>query len=304
MKQRIIITLTLLLTMTFYGIAQVSEEFEVVIELRNGTKQFVPVADDYPIIEYMSLTDGTWLRFNTGENVFFDVKCDDISQLYTQQASSVTVTAKSYTITQGDAIPTFEYTTSGVELVGTPVLTCEANSESPAGTYTIVVNRGTISNENVAFVTGTLTILENNTTILVKADAQTMKYGDEAPKFTYTVEGGSIKGVPEISCDASSTSPVGSYLITIEKGTISNNNVAYIDNYLRINEAPLKVKVKSYTINIGDPMPTFEFEYTGFKNGETETILSGQPFAEVIDEEKWVSIDDSSTPGIYTIFVR
>ena len=70
----------------------------------------------------------------------------------------VTVTAKSYTIKYGDALPKFEYTSEGATLKGTPEITCEATGQSPAGTYPIVITRGSITNYNVTFINGTLTI--------------------------------------------------------------------------------------------------------------------------------------------------
>ena len=69
-----------------------------------------------------------------------------------------TVTAKSYTIKYGDALPKFEYTSEGATLKGTPEITCEATGQSPAGTYPIVITRGSITNYNVTFINGTLTI--------------------------------------------------------------------------------------------------------------------------------------------------
>ncbi len=70
----------------------------------------------------------------------------------------VTVTAKSYTIKYGDALPKFEYTSEGATLKGTPEITCEATGQSPAGTYPIVITRGSITNYNVTFINGTLTV--------------------------------------------------------------------------------------------------------------------------------------------------
>lgn len=66
-------------------------DYELVIEMRDGTKRFTQVTDDYPLLGYMSLMDGFWLRVYTGETDYFEVKCDDISQLYTQEATSITL---------------------------------------------------------------------------------------------------------------------------------------------------------------------------------------------------------------------
>ena len=73
-------------------------------------------------------------------------------------ADAAAVTARSYTITYGDPLPQFEYDTSGVTLNGTPAISCSATANSDAGTYDIVVSKGSVSNYNVSYVNGTLTI--------------------------------------------------------------------------------------------------------------------------------------------------
>ena len=192
--------------------AQVDTDYELVIEMRDGTKHFIPINDDYPILEKMYLwIDGEtvpMIRIQADDTSnWIEVRSYNINQMYTQEATFVTVTAQSYTIYQGDAIPTFEYTSTGVPLVGVPELTCDATSESAPGVYPIVVSRGTVTNENVAFVNGTLTILEKEPiTLIVRANDLTMEYGDTVPTLTYTTEGGTLNGTPELTCEVSSSS--------------------------------------------------------------------------------------------------
>ena len=80
----------------------------------------------------------------------------------------ITVTADSFTIQQGQAIPPLTYTLTGFVngetadvVTGTPVLTTTATSSSPPGVYPITVTRGTLFATNYAFpnlVPGTITI--------------------------------------------------------------------------------------------------------------------------------------------------
>ena len=278
-------------------------------------------------------------------------------KLIVTEADPVTITAKSYTRQYGDDNPTFDFTVEGAELVGKPTITCEATATSPVGTYDIIVSKGTVSNYNVTYVAGTLTItkaplnisvgtytkkqgdpmpeftltytgFKNNETkavltkrptatceadktsapgeypitvsgaeaqnydisytngklivvdadaIVIKANSYTRQYGDANPTFDYTVEGEGLEGTPEISCEATATSPVGTYDIIVSRGTVTNYNVTYVAGTLTITKAPLNIAAGTYTKKQGDPMPEFTLTYTGFKNDETENVLTTKP---------------------------
>ena len=309
-KSRWLWLLTLLMLVPIGSWAQNDTDYELVIEMRDGTKRFAQIVGEYPQLSktasYNPETEKTSIEIQVelsstpGDRYY--VLRDQVKRLYTQPSTSVTIQAKSYTIYEGDPIPEFEYTTTGVELVGTPVLTCEATAESGPGEYEIVVSRGTVTNENVSFINGTLTILHNDSPVVfVTPDYIEMNYGDAVPELTYTVTGGTINGEPVISCDVTSTSPIGSYEIKSSAGTVTTKNVVYATNWLHVNEAPLTITAKSYTIKQGDPLPNFELEYDGFKNGEGVGILSVQPYTQVMNGS--LSLEDSSVPGTYPIIV-
>ena len=102
-------------------------------------------------------------------------------------------------------------------------------------------------------------------------------YGDANPVFEYTVTGGALEGTPEIICEATATSPVGEYPIVIKQGTVTNEEVTYVDGTLTITKAQLTVNAGNYTKKQGEAMPTFKATYEGFKNGETEAVLIKKP---------------------------
>ena len=269
----------------------------------------------------------------------------------------VTITAKNYSRVYGDANPTFEYTTSGGTLSGTPEISCEATTTSPVGTYDIIVKKGSVTNEKVTFVNGTLTItkaplkikvgnytkkegeenpeftltyegFKNNETEAVLTKKPTITcvatkdsspgeyeikvsgaeatnyeitysngkllvidkrpvtitvkdhsrlYGDANPTFEYTTSGGILAGTPEISCEAKANSPVGTYDIIVKKGSVLNDEVTYVNGTLTITKAPLKIKAGNYTKKEGEDNPAFTPTYEGFKNNETEAVLSKKP---------------------------
>lgn len=113
--------------------------------------------------------------------------------------------------------------------------------------------------------------------IFVKAKSCSRNYGEVNPDFEYTVEGGTFEGTPEIMCDASVTSPVGEYPIVLKNGSVLNHFVTYVNGTLIIEKAPLTVMAGEYTMKQGAAMPDFIASYEGFKNNETEAVLTKHP---------------------------
>ena len=214
----------------------------------------------------------------------------------------LTVTAKSYTIKQGDALPTFEAEYSGFKnnetkavLTTQPTIKTTATSASEPGTYDIIVSGAAANNYDISYVKGTLTITKADE-VVVTAKSYSRQYGEANPNFEYTTAGATLSGTPAISCAATVASPVGEYDIVASKGSVTNYNVTYVNGKLTITKAPLTVTAKSYTIKQGDALPTFEAEYSGFKNNETASVLSTQPTIRT-------TATSASEPGTYDIIV-
>jgi len=128
----------------------------------------------------------------------------------------------------------------------------------------------------------------------VTADNKSREYGEENPAFTYTTSA-SLTGEPSLTTTATKTSPVGEYDIVVERGTITGDYTAK-NGKLTITKAPLTITAKSYTIKQGDALPTFEAEYSGFKNNETKAVLTTQPTITT-------TATSASEPGTYDIVV-
>ena len=127
----------------------------------------------------------------------------------------------------------------------------------------------------------------------------TMKYGAVVPQRLYNMtEGASIQGTPSISTNATSFSPVGAYPIRVSQGTATAGglDMYFYDGILTIEKAPLKVTAKSYTIKQGDPLPTFEATYSGFKNKQTVSVLKELPTISC-------TAANTAVPGVYDIEV-
>ena len=216
--------------------------------------------------------------------------------------AALTITAKDYTIKQGEALPTFGASYTGFKngetesvLTQKPTFSCSATSTSAPGTYDITVSNATAQNYDIKYTMGTLTIVKADG-VVVTAKNYTRKYGEANPTFEYTSEGKDLDGTPDISCTATATSPVGTYPIVVNKGSVKNYNASYVNGTLTITKASLTIAAKNYTIKQGEALPTFDASYTGFKNGETKSVLTKQPTFVC-------SATSASAPGTYDITV-
>ena len=217
--------------------------------------------------------------------------------------ASLTVGVQNVTITEGDAIPSFTLTYSGFRNDDTeanafttkPTVTTTATSSSKPGTYPITVSGGEAKNYTLTYTKGTLTIKEKPVTIT--ANNLTMVYGDDVPTLTYSSEGGELKGTPKLSTTATKKSAVGTYPIKVEKGTITNEQVTYVDGTLTIEKAPLTVGVQDVTITEGEDIPSFTLKYSGFRNNDyANRAFNKKPTATT-------TATSNSAPGTYPITI-
>ena len=142
------------------------------------------------------------------------------------------------------------------------------------------------------------TILPLSQATVITANSYTREYGDANPTFEYTCAV-TLNGDPVITCAADATSAPGTYPITISQGTVTNTGLGLVDGTLTVTKAPLTITAKSYTIKEGDTLLTFELEYEGFKNSETETTSDLDMTALDIT----CTATDSNTPDTYDITV-
>jgi hypothetical protein len=114
--------------------------------------------------------------------------------------------------------------------------------------------------------------------VTLKAKNYSRIYGDPNPTFEYEETKGTIaSGIPTITCSATASSPVGTYDIVIEKGTVDNAKVYLINGTLTITPAPLTISAGNYYKVEGEENPQFTPTFSGFKNNETKSVLTKQP---------------------------
>jgi hypothetical protein len=203
--------------------------------------------------------------------------------LWQEKGGPVTITANSVEITYGDEVPALTYTSAGDAVSGVPALTTTATSTSPAGTYPIVVEQGTVERKNVSYVAGTLTIKPAPLTIT--ADNKTKKQGEAMPELTATYKGFKndetaevLTKQPTLSCTATAASAPGTYPITVKGATAQNYDISFVNGTLTVTDADaVMVTANSYTIEYGDALPEFAYTAEGAElNGKPRVSCSAK----------------------------
>lgn len=214
----------------------------------------------------------------------------------------LTITAASYTIKQNEQLPNFGYTVEGFKLGETaavlttsPTLTCEVPENLEPGTYPITVSGATAQNYSITHVNGTLTILQADP-IIVKATNMSKEYGDAVPELSWTIEGGTIEGQPQLQCEVTEASPSGTYPITVSKGTLDYPNLIFEPGTFTVTKAPLTILAGTYTMKQTDERPEFKASFEGFKLDETEAVLTAQPVLST-------NAPEDNAPGEYVVEV-
>lgn len=138
---------------------------------------------------------------------------------------------------------------------------------------------------------------ETDPMLMVTAKSYSREYGEENPEFEFTTEGATLDGEPIIECEATAVSAVGTYDIIVKKGSVENYNDTYVKGTLTITKAPLTVKVEDVEREQGKENPQFVLTYTGWKNNETESVLTKKPMATT-------TATKDSPAGMYDIVVN
>ncbi len=99
----------------------------------------------------------------------------------------------------------------------------------------------------------------------VYADNKVMYQGDEVPALTFSTSLPAINGVPKLSTTASSSSRVGTYPITIERGTVTNQDATFVNGYLFVMERP-KFDIQGDVTYFYLFNPSFDRNLSGWTN--------------------------------------
>jgi sugar lactone lactonase YvrE len=155
--------------------------------------------------------------------------------ILTVTPATLTVTANNASRLYGAPNPVFTGTTTGLlngDTVNT-TFTSSAAASSPVGTYPIVptVSGPVLSNYNVVTVNGTLTIMQNPSSLVINVNNASRPYGVPNPNFSGSVNG-VLPGdnvIVTYSTAATQISPAGRYAIGANvSGTSAGNYIATI----------------------------------------------------------------------------
>lgn len=201
--------------------------------------------------------------------------------------TSLTVTGTSATKTyDGSAISsdtgTLTYSNASYDtslINGTAIYTA---SSANVGTYSgsNLTLSGLYSGQqgyDITFISGSLTV--NAKAITVTADAKSMLYGDSTPALTYQITSGSLVNgdslTGALATNATATSNVGSYAIIQNSLGNSNYAITYLGANVSVGAATLTVTAANGSMPFGAAVPALGYTVTGWKNGQSDSLLSG-----------------------------
>ena len=159
------------------------------------------------------------------------------------------------------------------------------DTNTQVGVYPIqVTTPQTATNYTVTYVDGTLSVTQ--AVLLVTADNQSRLYGATNPLLTVSYSGFAngentnvISGQPDLSTSAGIGSPAGGYDIVVGPGSLSATNYSFTltNGTLTVGKALLTVTADNQNRLYGQTNPAFTVQYSGFVDGDTESVLSGAP---------------------------
>ena len=124
-------------------------------------------------------------------------------------------------------------------------------------------------------------------TLTITANNQSKVYGAALPALTFMFSGfvngeaaaTATKGTPAPTSTAKAGSAVGSYPITVATGslTAANYTLKLIPAELVVTKAVLTVAANNASVAYNQPLPNPTYTVTGYANGETPTVLKGDP---------------------------
>jgi gliding motility-associated-like protein len=224
----------------------------------------------------------------------------------TVNRAPLTVTAVNKSRLFGAANPVFTLSYSGfvnsetsAVLDAIPTATTSADASSNVGTYSIIPSGGSDNNYSYSYVNGTLTI--DKAQLTVTADDQTRHYGDANPTLTLSYSGfvnddteSVIDVNPVASTTADLTSDVGDYTITAAGGSDNNYSFSFVNGTLDVTKTELIATADDNAKTYGQSNPSLTVSFSGFKNGENQSVLDEIPVASTLATA-------ASGTGLYTI---
>ena len=165
----------------------------------------------------------------------------------------LTVVPGNLTMTYGSAVPAMTYSlngflngdTAGEAVSGAPQFVTSAESSSPAGSYSLGTELGSLTANNYSFVFKTGTVSIGKAKLTVTANNGTMTAGTTVPALSYTMKGfangdtqAATSGKATVTTSVTSASGAGTYPIVAAQGSLSAKNYefSFVNGSLTVNQ--------------------------------------------------------------------
>lgn len=191
--------------------------------------------------------------------------------------------------TYGENNPEFNITYSGFingdnesVLTTKPVAATIANEKSAVGSYPITISGGKAKNYTFEYEQGELIV--NKASLGIQVMDASKVYGTDNPTFTLGYSG--LKNnetlpewttKPTFTTTATKASSAGVYEVCVTCDPRNYTITTNTPGKLTITKAPLTIKANNATMDYCGTMPTYNYTYSGFVNGDDETTLSKKP---------------------------
>lgn len=224
----------------------------------------------------------------------------------TVNTRQVIVTASSPSVQFGAAIPPITASYSGFvngdtqfNLAAQAACSTTATSTSAVGSYPTTCSGASGSNYTFSYVPGTLSIVP--AVLTISASSATIAYGTNPPAITPFYDGflngdspSTLTTQPTCGTSVTHSTPVGTYTTMCSGASSPNYTIQYVAGQLTVQKAVLSVMASDESRPMGGAN-VFAYTISGFANGESSSVVSGQPTFTT-------SADTSSEPGMYAIY--
>ena len=274
------------ITLSSYSFAYTGLEIEPTVSINGGNVGDIPDTE-YDVSYENNKDAGTataTVTNKSGGNYY--VIGGSVNFVITQVP--LTITSKNHTITYGDAPDNNGVTYAGFvededesDLTGTLVYAYNYSQYGNVGTYADAITPGGLTSDNydITFNSGTLTVVQKEVGLTWGTTELTYSGVSQVPTVTAagTVNGDKIG----VTVTGGQTAVGSGYTATASAltGDKAGNYKLPAANTkeFSIGKAPLTVTAKNHTIIYGEAPAANGVKYSGFVNGENESVLTGTP---------------------------
>jgi hypothetical protein len=204
-------------------------------------------------------------------------------------AATLTITADNRTKVYGATMPVFSAFYAGFVngdassgLSGVLTYATPATAASHVGAYDITPSGLSSPDYTITYKAGTVTVTA--ATLTITANDQAKVYGAPLPALTVSYGGwvngdtaASLVKTPAITTDATASSHVGTYAITVSGAEAADYAIGYAPGTLTVTAATLTITANNQAKAYGAPLPALTVSYSGWVSGDTTATLVKAP---------------------------